>query len=105
MLAMGNRSRFDVFLLLSALSVFAFAQQPATGAGQNMPQPAGAHQAQATELPPEVSPNYTLGPTDHILIRAPGADEINERPFRINAEGYSHSTRSSILPFSIEDWV
>jgi polysaccharide export outer membrane protein len=33
-------------------------------------------------------PNYELGPNDQILIRAPGADEINERPFRIDAEGY-----------------
>lgn len=34
-----------------------------------------------------VRPDYVLGPNDQILIRAAGAPEINDRPFRINAEG------------------
>ncbi len=32
-------------------------------------------------------PNYTLGPDDQILVRAPNADEINEKPFRIESDG------------------
>ena len=41
------------------------------------------------ELPgQQVDSNYTLGANDQILIRAPGADEINERPFRIDPEGF-----------------
>jgi len=40
------------------------------------------------ELPQDnVRPNYVLGPNDQILIRAPQAEEINEKPFRIDAEG------------------
>lgn len=94
MLAMTSGRRFGLSLLLMALSFPASAQQVQSGgsAGQTpqLPAPAaGASQAQpAGELPAEVSPNYTLGPNDQILIRAPGADEINERPFRIDAEGF-----------------
>ncbi len=35
-----------------------------------------------------VRPDYTLGPNDQILVRAPQADEINERPFRVDADGF-----------------
>lgn len=87
-------SRFGVSLLFVALSFDAFAQQPQpTGVPSQTPQQptagTGAIQAPATgELPADITPNYTLGPNDQILIRAPGADEINERPFRIDAEGF-----------------
>ena len=33
-------------------------------------------------------PNYVLGPGDQILIRAFEAEEISERPFRIDGDGY-----------------
>jgi len=36
----------------------------------------------------QVRPDYVLGPNDQILIRAPQADEINERPFRIDGDGF-----------------
>ena len=94
MLAMTNRSRFGVSLLFAALSMSLWAQQPQPGTGvvQTGQQPTGApsvnQMQQGTELPPDVSPNYTLGPNDQILIRAQGMDEINERPFRIDSEGY-----------------
>jgi len=40
------------------------------------------------ELPSDsIRPNYVLGPNDQILIRSPQAEEINEKPFRIDAEG------------------
>jgi polysaccharide biosynthesis/export protein len=32
-------------------------------------------------------PNYVLGPNDQILIRAPEAEEIDNRPFRIDGDG------------------
>jgi polysaccharide export outer membrane protein len=35
-----------------------------------------------------VRPDYTLGPNDQILIRAPLADDINERPFRVDSDGF-----------------
>jgi polysaccharide export outer membrane protein len=58
-------------------------QQPPTGTSQN-PAP-----AQPKELPPDlVRPNYVLGPNDQILVRAPQVEEINEKPFRIDSEGY-----------------
>jgi len=89
---MVNRSRSGVSLLFVALSFSVSAQQPGTGAGQTTPQTGGAvsaGQAQpAGELPADISPTYTLGANDQILIRVPGVDEINERPFRIDAEGF-----------------
>src|SRR6202167_4841767 len=39
-------------------------------------------------LPPHtLRPNYVLGPNDQILIRAPEAEEIDNRPFRIDGDG------------------
>ncbi len=32
-------------------------------------------------------PNYVLGPNDQILIRAPDAEEINQKPFRVDGDG------------------
>lgn len=32
-------------------------------------------------------PEYALGPNDQILVSAPGAEEIDQRPFRIDSEG------------------
>jgi polysaccharide biosynthesis/export protein len=34
-----------------------------------------------------VRPDYVLGPNDQVLIRAAGVADINDQPFRINAEG------------------
>ncbi|HTR34456.1 MAG TPA: polysaccharide biosynthesis/export family protein [Bryobacteraceae bacterium] len=74
-------------LLFTAAGCFtsAVAQQQQGGA-QN-PQ-AGQTPAQATQLPPEtIRPNYVLGPNDQIMIREPDAEEINEKPFRLDADG------------------
>ena len=35
-----------------------------------------------------VRPDYELGPNDQILIGVPEAEEINQRPFRIDADGF-----------------
>jgi len=57
-------------------------QNPAGNPAQN-PAPANAPR----ELPPDsIRPNYMLGPNDQILIRTE-AEEINEKPFRIDADG------------------
>jgi len=68
------------------------AQNPATQQqqGQQQTQPeTGQTPAAPRELPPDmIRPNYTLGPNDQILIRCPQAEEINEKPFRIDSEGY-----------------
>jgi polysaccharide export outer membrane protein len=77
----------------------ALAQQPAPPAGGGQApadngNPAQAGQPPATpapatqQLPPDtVRPNYVLGPNDQILIRAPEAEEINQKPFRIDGDG------------------
>jgi polysaccharide export outer membrane protein len=42
--------------------------------------------AQAPPANP-LRPNYTLGPNDEILIRVPNAEQLNEKPFRIDDDG------------------
>jgi len=37
---------------------------------------------------PAIRPNYVLGPNDQVLVRAPNVEELNERPFRIDADGF-----------------
>jgi polysaccharide biosynthesis/export protein len=67
------------------------AQPPADNGnpGQNG-QPGAPAQttAPAQQLPQDtVRPNYVLGPNDQILIRAPEAEEINQKPFRVDGDG------------------
>jgi polysaccharide biosynthesis/export protein len=58
---------------------------PAPGASQ---QPAPLAPIQQPEVvPQQARPNYILGPSDQIMIRAFQVDEINEKPFRIEADG------------------
>src|SRR5437868_15516420 len=73
-----------IFAVAAVLAVAQTPTQPPAGAtGQN---PAQA--APPRDLPPDViRPNYILGPNDQILIRAPQAEEINEKPFRVDSEG------------------
>src|ERR1700676_1483705 len=35
-----------------------------------------------------VRSDYTLGPNDQVLIRSPQSEEINEKPFRIDTQGF-----------------
>jgi polysaccharide export outer membrane protein len=35
-----------------------------------------------------IRPDYLLGPNDQILVRVPQEEQINERPFRIDPEGF-----------------
>jgi polysaccharide export outer membrane protein len=79
--------------LLGCLTVCA-QQQPAPQPGQPGSQnPTNPNQAQplnqaGRELPPDaIRPNYVLGPNDQVLVRAPDSPEINEKPFRIDADG------------------
>ena len=59
-----------------------------TAMGQQAPPGQLPANAAAAQLPTSIRPDYVLGPNDQILIRAPQADEINERPFRIDSEGF-----------------
>ena len=79
-----NWLRFFVFATALGWSALAQQPQPAQGGAQNAP-PVAAPQ---TQLPPDtIRANYVLGPNDQILIREPQAEEINEKPFRIDADG------------------
>lgn len=54
---------------------------PQNAAPQNAPQP-------VQQLPADtIRPNYVLGPNDQVLIRAPQAEEIDNRPFRVDGDG------------------
>lgn len=69
-------------LVVAALGLPAWgqrAQRPAGGA----PQPSSLEQIANT-----VRPDYTMGPEDQILIRSTQVPEINERPFRIDSDGF-----------------
>jgi polysaccharide biosynthesis/export protein len=86
---------------LATLLLFSFAGAFAQAQPPEQPQPAQAQNPQRTpdsqnpqaptvprDLPQDsIRPNYVLGPNDQVLVRAPNVDEINEKPFRIDAEG------------------
>lgn len=67
--------RFSCFLVLIAIESFGQTVQPA----QTPPNP--------PRLMESVRPDYELGPGDQILIGVPQAQEIDQRPFRIDSDG------------------
>jgi polysaccharide biosynthesis/export protein len=90
---MSRNSTFIFLLVFVLQTAWLEAQQvPPAGnpQGQSAQTPANPTQAQQPrELPQDsIRPNYVLGPNDQILVRAPEAEEINEKPFRIDAEGF-----------------
>src|SRR6202167_2873104 len=99
MAALGLLQATLLILFLSLVAgnpLFAQQAQPAQGqpaqpdnsqAGNPAPSSQNAQQP-AQQLPPDtVRPNYVLGSNDQILIRAPEAEEIDTRPFRIDGDG------------------
>lgn len=66
---------FTFWTLLGLSTVVGLAQAPAAQT------PAGPQNQ-------SIRPDYVLGPNDQFIIRAPQADEINERPFRIDSDGF-----------------
>jgi polysaccharide biosynthesis/export protein len=85
------------FLFCMPVALLAQQPFPLQTPGQQQPapeqNPSGIPQAApvggaAQQLPPDaIRPNYVLGANDQILIRAPGLDEVNEKPFRVDADG------------------
>lgn len=66
------------------------AQSP-TGIAPPRTEPAGAASQQAPESRSSVDqlrPNYVLHPGDQVLIRAAGIQDISERPFLIDGDGF-----------------
>jgi len=68
------------FLVAAFGSADLSAQQPAPQ------QPAGRQGRRAGSLE-SIRPTYTLGVGDQITIHAPGMEEINDNPYRIDSEG------------------
>ncbi len=69
--------RVPSILFCTLLGTIVLAQQAPPAQPQTSVQPG-----------PSIRPDYVLGPNDQILIRAPQADEINERPFRVDSDGF-----------------
>lgn len=69
-----------LILLMAMLAGMAGAQVPGQTAGQAQPP-----QPQQEEAP---RPVYLLSPGDQIVIRAQNVEEISEKPFRIDGEGF-----------------
>ena len=84
------RYKISVSVLFTALAILDLSQ-PRQAAGQNPQLQPGANAqlpGNASQAQPVIRPDYVLGPNDQILIRAPQAEEINERPFRVDTEGF-----------------
>src|SRR6516225_9006897 len=79
------RLRFALMAILIGLDSRMEAQQPSPPAGVQ-PLAASPNQLVPNTLE-QVRANYVLGPNDQILIRAVQADEIGQKPYRIDAEG------------------
>jgi polysaccharide export outer membrane protein len=75
-------------LLLAAAGITLLGLQVASG----QTPPAQPQQAtggvSASQLPPTIRPDYILGPNDQILLRVPQEEQLNERPFLIDSEGF-----------------
>jgi polysaccharide export outer membrane protein len=86
--------RFNCFTFIFAAYLLIPVKAPGQQqtAGQQPPAETGQNPSQTSpprELPPDsIRPNYQLGPNDQILVRCPQAEELNEKPFRIDSEGY-----------------
>lgn len=98
-----RENRKLITTLVSVLSVVSLAAMPAL-AQQNPPAPGDLGQTPAASPAPQSEtpaqnqpvqqlpadtfrPNYVLGPNDQVLIRAPEAEEIDNRPFRVDGDG------------------
>ena len=87
---MNKGARIPVLILMVAALPPLSAQAPPAQAGAaQRPQLPVAQQPPALPAPAErLRPNYVFRPGDQILIRAFEMEEISERPFRIDADGY-----------------
>jgi polysaccharide export outer membrane protein len=74
--------QLNVLVLFLLAVVLSQAQAPLNQAGGAPQAPPGVTQI------PALRPDYVLGANDQVLIRAPQAEEINERPYRVDQEGF-----------------
>ncbi len=90
----GTLHCIKCFTFILASSLLPVAQAPAQQPPAGQQQPPGDTGQNPNQLAPpkelpsdSIRPNYILGTNDQILVRAPMVDEINEKPFRIDADG------------------
>lgn len=76
-----------IFLLVSFASI-CYGQPSGAGQAQGLGQAAKAQGAAAPAPANQFRPDYVLAPNDQILIRVPQEEQINERPFRVDSEGF-----------------
>ena len=92
---MNYQQCLPTLLLLGFAAAFAQAQPPEPlqpAQGQNPQRTPDSQNPQGPTIPRElpqdsIRPNYVLGSNDQVLVRARDVEEINEKPFRIDAEG------------------
>jgi polysaccharide biosynthesis/export protein len=75
-------------LFVAAFAAQAVAQDAAPIVPVNTPPVTRATQTQVSPATPERVADYVLGPEDRIEIRAFQADEISDKPFQIQGDGY-----------------
>lgn len=80
---MATRHRNFSILLLISCSLWGQVPQPGLPDTRQ-----AANQAPAATLAPSYRPEYVLGPNDQVLVRIPEEEQINERPFRIDSDGF-----------------
>jgi polysaccharide export outer membrane protein len=76
------------YCLFAVAGTFAFGQ---TQVLQSPQQPSTTTQQPGTagvQLPATIRPDYVLGPNDQVFVRVPQEEQMNERPFRVDADGY-----------------
>jgi len=71
-----------------ALALAAILINPISGSQVPTPMSAQPAAPQAQPVAEALRPTYVLGPGDQILIRAFEADEISDKPFRVDADGF-----------------
>ncbi len=79
---------FSLCLSLPAQQPPQFAPQQPQRTQQQLVQPAQQQLINPGPEPNTIRPDYVLGPNDQIFIRAPRVEEIDQRPFRIDADGF-----------------
>lgn len=78
---------FARFVILVAVATLCAAQQPVAGPSAQ-PHTAAPPAPIAAAAPEELRSTYVLGPEDQITIHALDAEEINDKPVRINTDGH-----------------
>jgi polysaccharide export outer membrane protein len=83
-----SRRVSGLFCAVSAIALMVLPAQLVRGQAAPAQQAAGQVRPEPPGQAFSVRPDYVLGPNDQMLIRAPLAEDINERPFRVDSDGF-----------------